>query len=80
MKRQWLNLQYFSGTCNPNFVDSDGDDCHRYAIYKWCLPTGGYGPGWTWTETFEDYATNGQTAAVCPQCGCGQGNIFRVPK
>jgi len=68
------------GTCNPNFVDSVGDDCYQYAINEWCTSTGGYGSGWIWTDTFDDYATNGQTAAVCPQCGCGQDSTVCTDK
>jgi len=64
--------QASGGSCNPNFVDKDGDNCRRYIRRKWCSSTGGYGTGWSTTwGTFEDYAKNGQTALVCPQCGCG---------
>ena len=55
-------------------MDKDGDNCRKYIRRKWCSSTGGYGSGWrsAW-GTFEDYAVNGQTALVCPQCGCGAG-------
>jgi len=64
--------------CNPDFVDNVDDNCATYKIKQYCTSTGDYGPGWNTRnspdETFEDYAANGQTALVCPECGCGRGN------
>ena len=41
------------------------------------MPTGGYGTHWNtyghMGGTFEDYAVNGETALVCPECGCQDG-------
>jgi len=63
-----------SGNCNPNFVDKNGANCAKYQEKKWCMPTGGYGTHWNtyghMGGTFEDYAVNGETALVCPECGC----------
>ena len=63
----------FLENCNPNFVDSDGANCGKYREKKWCH-NGGYGHFWgTYSHnggTMEDYAVNGETALVCPQCGC----------
>jgi len=63
--------------CNPNFVDSSGDSCDTYSSNGWCTPDGNdfergiYGEHWDWDwGTFDDYSNNGETAVVCPQCGC----------
>ena len=61
---------------NPNFTDSDGYNCEYYAKNEYCTSTGGYGGGWVRElfGTFEDMTnSNGETARVCPQCGC-KGN------
>ena len=64
-----------TGHCkaNPNFTDRDGFNCKDYERNKYCTSTGGYGEGW-YRElfgTFEDNRnSNGETARVCPQCGC----------
>ena len=57
---------------NPHFVDSKGYNCKQYAEYKWCTSTGGYGEGRKPHETwnFEDFAKDGETGVVCPECGC----------
>ena len=61
--------------CNSAFTDSTGDDCETYRSKKYCTSTGGYGSGWKMSYgTFEKFAKNGQTANVCPQCGCSGGN------
>ena len=55
-------------------MDIDGDNCEKYRVNEWCSSSGGQGPRWDESYgTFEDFAVNGQTAAVCPQCGC-EGN------
>ena len=55
-------------------MDSDGDNCEEYKVNQWCSSSGGYGTGWDESVgTFEDFAVNGQTAVVCPQCGCEGG-------
>ena len=58
--------------CNANWADSFGDNCQKYADKDWCSPTGGYGSEWRagW-GTIENYAVDGKSAFVCPQCGCG---------
>merc|ERR1712136_508500 len=67
-------------SCNPDFVDDLEENCADYKINELCTSTGDYGPGWEFNEdgspadTFEEYAVNGQTALVCPECGCGRGN------
>ena len=71
---------YFEGIleiCNSSFTDSSGDDCEKYKNGNYCSTNGDYGSGWqkSW-GTFEKYAKNGQTAIVCPQCGCINGNYF----
>ena len=71
-----FNFLNFFSECNAHFVDSYGDDCMIYAAKGWCTLDGGYGSTWdsSW-GTFEDYANDdGETATVCPQCGCGGGN------
>ena len=65
---------FILGDCkpNPHFVDSKGYNCKQYAEYKWCTSTGGYGEGRKPHETwiFEDFAKDGETGIVCPECGC----------
>ena len=67
-------LVIVSAKCNPNFVDSEGENCQDYIDSNYCTSSGSYGPGWIddW-GIFGDYATNGQTAFICPQCGCSNG-------
>ena len=67
-------MRTFLGRCNSSFTDSNGDNCERYKNKKYCISTGGYGTGWkhSW-GTFDKYAKDGQTARVCPQCGCVRG-------
>ena len=46
--------------------------CQTYIDKQWCTMEGGYGTKWNskW-GSFEDYAdAEGNTALVCPQCGC----------
>jgi len=46
--------------------------CQIYIDEQWCTNEGRYGQGWAsrW-GSFEDYAdADGNTALVCPQCGC----------
>ena len=64
----------FLGICNGYFADSDGEKCDAYEFKNYCSKKGGYGDGWgeNW-GTFRDYAKGGQTARVCPQCGCVNG-------
>jgi len=46
--------------------------CQRYIDEQWCTENGDYGTAWRW-GSFNDYANvEGQTARVCPQCGCGR--------
>ena len=47
-------------------------NCKQYAEYKWCTSKGGYGEGRKPHETwiFEDFAKDGETGIVCPECGC----------
>ena len=63
-----------SGYCkaNPNFTDRDGFNCKDYERNKYCTSTGGYGEGRKPHETwnFEDFAKDGETGVVCPECGC----------
>ena len=67
-------LVIISAKCNPNFVDSEGENCQDYFDSKYCTSSGGYGQGWNYDwGFFEDYMINGQTAFVCPQCGCSNG-------
>ena len=67
-------LVIVSSKCNSNFVDSGGDNCQAYFDSNYCTSTGGYGQTWNYGwGTFEDYSTNGETAFVCPQCGCSEG-------
>ena len=59
--------------CDPDWIDKSGDSCVKYKEKSWCTPSGDYGANWPDddpSETFEKYAKNGQTALVCPQCGC----------
>ena len=68
----------FVSECNPDFVpDFYAPTCQIFAVdLQRCTPSGDYGPGWdaSW-GTFEDYAVNGETVLVCPQCGCKEGNF-----
>ena len=63
-----------SGHCkaNPYFVDAIGYNCTDYERHELCTSSGGYGEGWISVfGTFEDSAdSDGETAWVCPQCGC----------
>ena len=75
LKPFFLNSSnFFSENCNPNFVDKNGANCAKYREKKWCFPSGGYGHFWGTYDheggTMEDYAVDGETALVCPQCGC----------
>ena len=76
--RPQLLMEFFLlESCNPDFVDIDGDNCQKYIVNEWCSTFGGNGTGWDESYgTFEDFAVNGKTAAVCPQCGCGGGNLM----
>ena len=71
----------FVSECNPDFV-TKGTTCHEFAIdYGLCTSSGDYGPYWDsrpWPMgdgTFDDWAVNGETPLVCPQCGCKEGNL-----
>jgi len=70
----WEACKLRTENCNPNFVDKNGANCAKYREKKWCFPSGGYGHFWGTYDheggTMEDYAVNGETALVCPQCGC----------
>ena len=60
-------------------MDNSADNCAAHKKQEWCTSTGDYGPNWPYCAadsrrcTFEDYAVNGQTALVCPECGCREG-------
>ena len=61
--------------CNKSFVDTHGDTCQKYLSRHWCSSTGGYGENWhDGLGSFENYSTNGESALVCPQCGCHSGS------
>ena len=64
----------FLGFCNSAFTDSTGDNCENYKNKNYCSNTGGYGSGWqrSWGN-FTTFAKYGETARVCPQCGCISG-------
>ena len=57
----------FSGSCNPDFVDVDGDDCNEYHMLNSCS---------TWSiksqVRFAKPNEEGyyETGLNCPQCGC----------
>ena len=69
-------------SCNAGWHDRNSTydherDCDTYLREGWCEGDA-YGPNWKkeW-GTFEDLAdADGNTALVCPQCGCGQGKLF----
>ena len=66
----------FVSECNPDFV-TGGTTCHVFAIdFELCTSSGDYGPNWDFSTdgTFDDWAVNGETPLVCPQCGCKEGN------
>ena len=68
-------------TCDRDFRDKQGMNCKMYAYFKWCNTFGNYGDGWDSNifGTFEDSAdSNGNTAIVCPQCGCKGHNNHRI--
>merc|ERR1712168_1679810 len=55
-----------------NHNDDNPKTCQRYIEEEWCTKDGALGPRWKdhW-GSFTDYAdVNGNTALVCPQCGC----------
>merc|ERR1712142_967539 len=62
--------------CNKDWTASNDKpnnrkNCQRYIDEQWCTKDGGKGPNWRWGD-FEKYAdAEGNTAFVCPQCGCG---------
>merc|ERR1712042_408379 len=62
--------------CNKDWTASNDKpnnrkNCQRYIDERWCTKDGGKGPNWRWGD-FEKYAdAEGNTAFVCPQCGCG---------
>ena len=71
---QFNEIYILSGKvyCNPDFVDSGDDSCQTYSDKNWCTSSGDYGDAWKdhW-GTFSDFSKNGESATVCPQCGCG---------
>ena len=57
----------FSASCNPEFADTDGDDCEWYAENGWCEVS---------AIDFIEYSVVNEhgireTGLNCPQCGCG---------
>ena len=73
----WRKYWIGPSKCNPDFVDSGNTNCQDHIDLDYCTSSGGYGQGWdkNW-GTFDNYATNGQTALVCPQCGCSDGKLI----
>jgi len=57
--------------CNPGWTASDGTTCQMYSDMEFCDDNFGYGAGWqeSW-GLFHDHSVNGESAMVCPQCGC----------
>merc|ERR1719210_1358543 len=65
--------------CNPDLVDSWGTNCTLFVDLNWCTSDGGYGTGWDTTWGTFDTAANlvtGETALVCPECGCKGWSIW----
>ena len=62
----------FVGQCNPEWKSSDDSTCAQYKEDNLCTETGDYGTGWdSGFGTFEDFKNSfGETALVCPECGC----------
>ena len=59
-------IQY-SGSCNPDFVDNQGDDCNEYHKKGWCT--------WPVKKQVKYASKNKETglfkiALNCPHCGC----------
>ena len=67
------------GNCNADFKDSGDESCSDYANNNYCTSDGsndGYGTEWNKDEwgSFDDYKNDdGETALVCPECGCKGG-------
>jgi len=65
------NKDWTASNDNPN-NPNNRKNCQRYIDEQWCTKDGGKGPNWRWGD-FEKYAdAEGNTALVCPQCGCGR--------
>lgn len=62
-----------SGVCNPDFVDSYGDDCAKYAAMGWCV-----NEDQEYFLKYSDYNTTTecyQTGLNCPDCGCTENSV-----
>ena len=59
--------------CDPNFVDTVGDDCSRYGSSDWCDMSNDnmLNYGFLTDEGFK-------TALQCPQCGCGANGAINM--
>jgi len=59
-------------SCNPSFIDVHGSSCEDYSRLNFCTSEGGYGIGWNIQifGEFDNYSVNGETAFLCPECGC----------
>ena len=66
----------FLGKCNSEWQSKTkirgASTCAHYIARNYCTETGDYGSGWSkWDGVFENYPNSfGETALVCPQCGC----------
>jgi hypothetical protein len=73
------NVEEDSNAYDSNFADSDNFSCEQYVKLEWCTSPREYGTNWNskW-GTFDDHLDiNGNTALVCPECGCVETNNER---
>ena len=63
-------------SCNPSFIDVHGSSCEDYSRLNFCTSEGGYGIGWNVQifGEFDNFSVNGETAFLCPECGCKGSN------
>ena len=60
-------------------MDLDNNTCSYYKENDYCKPSGDHkGSAWEkeWGELKDFLNTKNQSALVCPECGCKEGNIY----
>ena len=60
-------------------MDSDNNTCSYYKENDYCKRSGDHkGSAWEkeWGELKDIIDTKNQSALVCPECGCKEGNIY----
>ena len=66
--------------CNPNWMDLENNTCSYYKENDYCKRSGDHkGSAWEkeWGELKDFLDTKNQSALVCPECGCEEGDIIK---